>query len=179
MGKEIGGVQFHEWSTDKVDAFFYNPDIKGGGGEQGAWLKYRFKKKFDSQTGLWSSSGPTPPGRLVWGVSKKEGGMVLTREREKKSGGGMGWLTGRRGKEEGQDEVLVRFVVAGDQGAKKLKDESERMEGRLEVMRPGGLSQVQLEEVFVTLVAEMERVRWGNGEWDIVEDVLRFASQMS
>jgi hypothetical protein len=50
-------------------------------------------------------------------------------------------------------------------------DSTSRKEGRLEIMRPG-LTRAQFEEVFVTLVAEMERKRMSKEELKVVGEVV-------
>lgn len=108
--------------------------------------RYHFRKRFVSQTGL---GGGGAKGKMEWAV--EDGALVLS-DGER---GGRGWV--------------ARFVARN--GA-KVGDATGRLEGRLEVRR-AGLTGEQFEEVFVTMVAEMERKRRSNEEWDILEKVFK------
>lgn len=130
-GPELASAVFHSFTTAKVDARL---------ARAGGWTdEYRFKKKFESRTGLGLAGGT-----MVWEVEKRAYGwrsLILT--------------------EGGKDgPVAARFVVAEDGHAGNgVGATTGRVEGRLEVVRPGGLAAEQFEEVFLTLVAEMERKR--------------------
>jgi hypothetical protein len=63
---------------------------------------------------------------------------------------------------------VARF--SGRDGA-KVGDSTSRNEGRLEIMRPG-LTRAQFEEVFVTLIAEMERKRMSKEELEVAGEVV-------
>ncbi|KAM7221469.1 hypothetical protein V8F06_003244, partial [Rhypophila decipiens] len=109
--------------------------------------EYHFKKKFGTQTGLLASAGDK--GEFLWSVENGE--MMLTSVAQDK-----------KGKAEGP--ILARFVP---RDARDLGDATKIAEGRLE-LRMMGLSEDQFGEVFVTLVAEMERRRKNNEEVEIV-----------
>ncbi|KXX76970.1 hypothetical protein MMYC01_207145 [Madurella mycetomatis] len=146
-GPELGGAVFHSFTTDKVDAYL----VRGGAMTE----EYRFKKKFESRTGL----GLAGTAKMVWEVEKP----------------GYGWraLVLRESGKDGP--VAARFVMAEDGcGGKGGYATIERVEGRLEVVRAGGLAAEQFEEVFLTLVAEMERKR-RDKEMDIVGEVFSAA----
>ncbi|KAK4101158.1 hypothetical protein N658DRAFT_507127 [Parathielavia hyrcaniae] len=166
-GPEVGGALFHNLTSGKVDAFLLVPS--SGGGYEGRF-DYRFRKKFCSYTGLGTtlggSGGGSQDGRegkmMKWDV---EGGAMVLRE------------TGSEKHEYDEHQggsrrcsYLARFS-ARDGGRKGVKGATERMEGRLEVWG-AGLTALQLGEVFVTLVAEMERLRRDNEDWDIAGTVL-------
>lgn len=130
-GPEVGCACFHTWTGGgKVDA-------EAGG------RRYRFRKRFDSRTGLAAAAA----GTLVWSVC--DGALVLT-----------------EGDKDGP--MVARFV--GRDGA-GLAGATVRLEGRLEIRRPG-LTAEQFDEVFVTLVAEMERKRRLNEDWDLLLQLL-------
>ncbi|GAB1314541.1 hypothetical protein MFIFM68171_04751 [Madurella fahalii] len=107
---------------------------------------FRFRKRFVSLTGLASAPHVA---RMVWAV--EDGALVLS---EDGAGGGGG--------------CVARFVTRDGAG---LGEATTRLEGRLEVRRVG-LTGEQFEEVVVTLVAEMERRRRSNEEWEIVGEVM-------
>jgi hypothetical protein len=106
-GPAIGGAKFHSFTTEKVDAHI-------------GLQKYRFKGKFESQTGL---------GKLEWSIVT--GTLVL----------------------EADGVIIVRFVPRDAIVGGML-----RPEGKFEIRRPG-LNDAQFEEVVVTGIAELERIR--------------------
>ncbi|KAK0726136.1 hypothetical protein B0H67DRAFT_572396 [Lasiosphaeris hirsuta] len=111
-----------------------------------AWFSeryYHFKKRFESQTGLSAA----PWKKMLWDVSNGE--LMLTPDDE----------TG---------PILARFVPKDAIG---LGGATNLLEGRLE-LRAMGLTDAQFEELFVTLVAEMERKRRTNEEWAVAAAVM-------
>ncbi|KAK4216128.1 hypothetical protein QBC37DRAFT_417833 [Rhypophila decipiens] len=114
--------------------------------------EYHFKKKFGTQTGLLASAGGK--GEFVWSVENGE--MMLTSVAQDKKG------------KAAEGPILARFVP---RDARDLGDATKIAEGRLE-LRMIGLSEEQFGEVFVTLVAEMERRRKNNEEVEIVSNAI-------
>ncbi|KAJ4291254.1 hypothetical protein N0V88_006255 [Collariella sp. IMI 366227] len=91
--------------------------------------------------------------------------LILAAEKES-----VGWLSNLgsgRGKEE--SDWVARYVA---RDGKRVDEATKRLEGALEVRR-AGLTAQQFEEVFVTLVAEMERKRQDNDDWETVGKVLK------
>lgn len=110
---------------------------------------YHFKNRFVSQTGLGSEPGFVEDGvTMLWDVWNGE--MTL-------------------GREDGRGGIVARFVPRGD--AAGLGDHTNILEGRLE-LRMVELTDAQFEELFVTLVAEMERKRRDNEEWAVADAVV-------
>ncbi len=110
---------------------------------------YHFKKRFVSQTGLGLLGQGSAKGvMMLWDVGNGE--LMLTRDDE-------------------QGGILARFVPRGD--AVGLGGHTSTLEGRLE-LRVMGLTDKQFEELFVTLVTEMERRRRANEEWVVAAAVM-------
>ena len=91
--------------------------------------KYHFKKKFESKTGLGA--------QLVWDTS--DGQLFL--EHAKGHGGKGGEAGG----------IVARFIPRDS----KIGS-TQRNEGRFEFRQPG-LNDAQIEEIFITGIAELER----------------------
>ncbi|KAL2192941.1 hypothetical protein P885DRAFT_64411 [Corynascus similis CBS 632.67] len=162
-GREIGGALFHSFTTDKVDAYL----IAARAGGFGYRYQYRFRKQFASQTGLCEGSGA---GMMKWAV---EGGALTLSKMREGPDGVTEWLNKwkDRGDSAVSDKYLARFVPRDGADAREA---TERMEGRLMVMR-AGLNEAQFGEVVLTLVAEMERRRRDNEDWNFVEAVWEHA----
>lgn len=149
---ELGGAQFHSFTTDKVDAWVNLP-----GGNGGRW-EWRFKKTFVSQSGLGggpgNGSGYAATRKMKWGLENK---AVVLKVDDGSEGGGFFSLYGSS--QAGSGPALVRFVAnkGVDMGLTR-----KREEGQLEVVQPGGLGEGQFWEAMVTLFAEMERRRMEN-----------------
>ncbi|KAK4141926.1 uncharacterized protein C8A04DRAFT_13678 [Dichotomopilus funicola] len=154
---ELGGAQFHSFTTDKVDAWV---NLPGGGGK---W-EWRFKKTFVSQSGLGggapggngNGNGYAATRKMKWGLEDK---TVVLKVDDGSEGGGFFSLYGSS--QAGSGPALARFVSSKgvDMGLTR-----KREEGQLEVIQPGGLGEGQFWEVVVTLFAEMERRRMANEE---------------
>lgn len=107
---------------------------------------YHFKKRFISQTGLGSEAGlGVEEGvMMLWDVSN--GQMILGRD----DGRGTG--------------LVAKFVPRGNGDG--LGDHTNTLEGLLE-LRTLDMTDNQFEELFVTLVVEMERRRRTNEEYAV------------
>ncbi|KAL2129691.1 hypothetical protein VTI74DRAFT_7434 [Chaetomium olivicolor] len=165
-GPLIGGATTHGLTTDKVDAWFFA--AAGGPGAStlgGAKFMYHFKRRFESQTGL----NPAPGKRMEWRIENKA--LVLAEEKEKGGSFFSGW--GSAGNK-GESDWVARYVARDE---KRIDKETKRVEGRLEVRR-GGLTAQQFEEIFVTMVAEMERQRQDNDDWDKAEKFLKLSDKL-
>ncbi|KAK4185639.1 hypothetical protein QBC35DRAFT_534025 [Podospora australis] len=109
-GPEIGSATFHEWSTTQVD-ITYGPHSN------------RFKKRFDSRTGLGGGLEWDPKGYLTQG-----------------------------------SVVLAQYVETAFPKGTSTKEKTEKKgQGWVQIQKAGGVTAAQLEELFVTLVAEQDR----------------------
>ena len=105
---------------------------------------YLLKKRFASRTGLGSESRSTGEGDiLLWDVW--DGEMMLTRD-------------------DGLGGIGAKFIPRRDMVGPRRH--TSLLEGRLE-LRALGLMDTQFEELFVTLVAEMERRKRASEEWAV------------
>jgi len=130
---EMAEAIIHSFTSSKIDVTVFNEDFDPADPEA-PHHKYRFKKKFDSLTGL---------GHLVWSVD--DGQLFLSRDTE-------------------DGPIVARFAPDADSGGKKALNSAEAVEGRFVFARDvvGRLTDEQFEEIFVTGIAELERIRTNN-----------------
>ena len=109
---------------------------------------YHFSKAFSSFTGLGTQLG--------WEIRKLPPGMASGTS-------GMAWYLFDNTNQ--QPEEIAKFTVTANI-YKKM------MEGELTVLKQGGMSPQQFDEVFATLVAEVERDRKKQGKYSCMGETL-------
>jgi hypothetical protein len=140
--KQCALIKFHDWPKGKTVV------------EMGRETRFKFRKRFQSQCGL---PGGGPGGMWEWAVDQGARCLVLRSIPHASSGAGRYQHGG---------VVIARFVASTED----VKWATERGAGWLEILWPRGLTGEQFQEVFVTLVAEMERRRRRNEELNELDD---------